>query len=426
MVAFCLLCDTVFMGLRIGLVTGEFPPMQGGVGAFTRELATALTNAGSEVHIITSYKARPQDDAPRSQSFPGIINRLEALQEPIDLGFAKLHPRGRRWRWGDMRMIADITLRYNLDLVNIQYQAAAFNMWSGAINLLPWRLRHLASTVVTFHDLRVPYLFPKAGRLRESAISFMAQHADGVIVTNRADHQALASSLGNKVCRIPIGSNIEAYSPHAIELDEVRESLGLTAENFLLGYFGFLNDSKGADDLIKALAQLDERFHVVFIGGRTGASDSVNNRAFFANLDRLISAFGLDSRVHWTGYLTPSRVSTYLHAIDLMVMPYRDGASLRRGTLMAAFAHGRPLITTEPDHDVPELVHGESVWFTPIGQPSRLYHAILNLAQDEALRQKLGQNAQEVSKLFTWDKIAADTLSFYQSCIAVNNRPLRQ
>ncbi|MCA9946339.1 MAG: glycosyltransferase, partial [Anaerolineales bacterium] len=69
------------MGLKIGLVTGEFPPMEGGVGAFTAELAKALHQLGHTVHIITSREARPPD-APRT--FTSAI-------EPIDLGFAQLH-----------------------------------------------------------------------------------------------------------------------------------------------------------------------------------------------------------------------------------------------------------------------------------------------------------------------------------------------
>jgi hypothetical protein len=28
--------------MKIGLITGEYPPMQGGVGAFTQELARAM------------------------------------------------------------------------------------------------------------------------------------------------------------------------------------------------------------------------------------------------------------------------------------------------------------------------------------------------------------------------------------------------
>ena len=40
--------------MKIGLITGEYPPQQGGVGDFTRELARALIAAGHEAQVITT------------------------------------------------------------------------------------------------------------------------------------------------------------------------------------------------------------------------------------------------------------------------------------------------------------------------------------------------------------------------------------
>ena len=39
--------------MQIGLITGEYPPMQGGVGDFGRELGQTLVELGHEVHVIT-------------------------------------------------------------------------------------------------------------------------------------------------------------------------------------------------------------------------------------------------------------------------------------------------------------------------------------------------------------------------------------
>src|SRR5258708_38636376 len=43
--------------MRVGLVTGEYPPMQGGVGDFTRQLGQALARLGVETHVVTSRRA---------------------------------------------------------------------------------------------------------------------------------------------------------------------------------------------------------------------------------------------------------------------------------------------------------------------------------------------------------------------------------
>ena len=387
--------------------------MQGGVGAFTQELAKALAEQGHEVHLITTAEARPPHTAPPARTVRELVTRMDAWREPVWLGYAHLHPRIRRWRWADMQVVADIALRYDLEVVNIQYQPAAYNMRSAAINFLPWRLRGLTRTVVTFHDLRTPYLFPKAGWLRPWVVRQMAKWADGVIVTNVADEEGLtAAHCPTPVRQIPIGSNITARQPAPAELAEVRHGLGLGAGDVLLAYFGFLHESKGADTLIHALAELPASFHLLFVGGQTGSSDHENNQLFGGQLQQKIAQLGLEGRIHWTGFVEEAAVSAYLCAAEMLVMPYKDGASLRRGTLMAGLAHGRPLITTRPSHPLPDLRHGHNVWLVPPDAPAPLAEAIRTLAADEAGRAQLGSHAQQLAASFTWDKIAQRTADF--------------
>lgn len=388
--------------MRIGLVTGEYPPMEGGVGAFTQELARELAVIGHEIFIISSYRARPTDKK---------FTRKQ-LREPIDIGFAKLLPQTRKWTWRDARLVTDLTIRYDLDLINIQYQASAYNMRNPAINVLPWRLRGVAKTVVTFHDLREPYLFPKAGRLRRRAVNMLAQQSDGLIVTNAADHTALAPTT-MPLATIPIGSNIAVQAVSAETRLKTRAQLGLADDDVLLAYFGFLNESKGADTLIDALAQLDSRHHLVFIGGQTGASDPANNSAFLNTIHAQITAHGLEARVHWTGFVEDWEVANYFGAADLTVLPYHDGVSLRRGTLMAALAFGQAIITTHPQTATPELRHGDNCWLVTAGDATALQAAVEQLIATPATRQMLRENAQKLAQAYTWDHIAQQTSDFF-------------
>jgi glycosyltransferase involved in cell wall biosynthesis len=394
--------------MRIGLITGEYPPMQGGVGAFTRELAIHLHALGHEIHVITSRAARPQPAGGERPSWRG-------LSEPVETDYGFVHPRARRWGWSDLALIADITQRYALDLLNIQYQAAAYNMRSAAINLAPSRLRGLATVVTTFHDLRVPYLFPRAGGLRTLAVRHLARSARGAIATNRPDYeQLLAWGIpAERVRQIPIGSNIAPRRVAPDSVQAVRDTLVLDPGDLLLGYFGFMSHGKGADLVIRALAQLPESVHLVFIGGLTGDSDRVTNLPFLVELENLVERLGLAGRVDWTGFLDDAEVSAYLQASDLIVLPYRDGVSLRRGTLMAALAHGRPVLSTLPPEPAPELRHGENVWLVPPDDANALTNAALALLEDGARRARLGAAALETAELFSWTRIAAETAAFY-------------
>jgi glycosyltransferase involved in cell wall biosynthesis len=122
----------------------------------------------------------------------------------------------------------------------------------------------------------------------------------------------------------------------------------------VLGYFGFLNLSKGGSDLMQVLKILSDRgmpVKLVLIGGRTGSSDPTNAE-YAAQVEQLIEALGVTDRVMATGYREPPDVSRALLLCDVMVLPYVDGASLRRGSLLAAIAHGRAIVTTEPRYPI--------------------------------------------------------------------------
>jgi glycosyltransferase involved in cell wall biosynthesis len=383
------------MAMRIGLVTGEFPPMQGGVGAFTQELSTALEDLGHEVHIITRVGCA----GPRF-----------------------LHPVVRHWGWRAIKQVTNLARRLDLDVLDIQYQAAAYDLHP-AINFQP-TLGGLSQVlwgescpvIVTFHDLNVPFLFPKAGPVRDWVVTLLAQQANTAIVTNRPDELALIARGVKRVERIPIGSNITPTLPDGYDRATWREGLGVTADSFLLGFFGFFNARKGIETLIQAIEALDSSFHLLFIGGTVGSSDTTN-RAYADRMLGLIQDRGLSTRVHFTGYVAEAEVSAAFAALDLCVLPYADGISFHHGTLMAALAHGQSIVSTRPPIELPELVHGENVWLVSPQDPEALAAAIIALAANPTRRKRLSEGAAELSTAFTWDRIAARTADLFESVL---------
>ncbi|NIV28575.1 MAG: glycosyltransferase, partial [Anaerolineae bacterium] len=199
-----------------------------------------------------------------------------------------------------------------------------------------------------------------------------------------------------------------------------RSKWGAGPDDFLLCFFGFINDRKGVDTLLRALHALVSdpptagRVSLLFIGGRTGASDPTNV-AYLAQIDALIAELGLEDQVHWTGYVAPEEVTASFMGADLCVLPYRDGASFLHGTFHAALVHGMPILTTQPRVDLPELVHGQNVFLVAPDNASALAAAIGQLAADQPLRRRLGAGAKVLAEMFRWDQIAADTLELYRT-----------
>jgi glycosyltransferase involved in cell wall biosynthesis len=293
-----------------------------------------------------------------------------------------------------------------------------------AINFFPWRLRRMGAgrprSVVTFHDLKVPYLFPKAGPVRRYVIKELARRSDAAITTNREDFEALSAVLARPPALIPIGSNITPALPADFDRDAWRSRWGAGPHELVLCFFGFINDRKGVDTLLHALHALVSDppagggVSLVFIGGRTGDSDPTNV-AYLARIDALIAQLGLDDHIQWTGFVPEEEVTASFEAADLCVLPYRDGVSLLHGTFHAALVHGVPIVTTRPRLPLPELIHGENVYLVAPGDAGALAIAINQLAADGQLRRKLGAGAKVLSEQFRWDTIAANTLALYRA-----------
>ncbi|NLD43202.1 MAG: glycosyltransferase family 4 protein [Chloroflexi bacterium] len=375
--------------LRVLLVTGEYPPMQGGVADYTRILGEEMAAQGAEVHVLTSPEGRGPAGSP-----------------------VTVHATMKDWGWRSLRAaLKRLRAEVRPDVVNIQYQTAAYAMHP-AVNALPLLAPGLP-VVTTFHDLKVPYLFPKAGPVRWWANLALVGGSRAVIVTNVQDRERLAGySWLRNMRMIPIGSNVPCAPPADFDAAAWRRLLGLSPEALLLCYFGFLNASKGGEELVEALGRLVEQgydAHLLMIGGSVGASDPTN-AAYLETVRALIKRLGLGKRVVWTGHLRDPEVSASFVASDLCVLPYRDGVSYRRGSFMAALAHSMPIVTTEPQAPQPWLAHGENVWLVRVNDAVALASGCAQIAAAPQLRQALARGAAELHTHFSWPEIAAATL----------------
>lgn len=372
--------------MRIGIVTGEYPPMRGGVGAYTDLLARHLAAKSQQVYLFSRAGTH-------SASLP-----LEASIRAW--GPASLHA-VRRWARDNC-----------LQVVSVQFQTAAFDM-SPWVHFLPDAAG--LPVITTFHDLRFPYLFPKAGPLRDWIVMRLARASTGVIVTNDED-EARVRHL-TRTALIPIASNIVAELPQPFDSNPWRTQVGASADDFLLAYFGLVNRSKGLDVLLESLAALREigiPARLVVIGGEVGSSDP-SNAAYAAEIEALVMRLGLAPYAHFTGYLQDeAAVGSFLKASDMVVLPYRDGVSLRRGSLMAAIRYGCPVTTTMPRVEIALFRDGHNMLLVPPDDSAALTQALRRYHESPHLQNALRVEAENLKHLFDWPHIADCHIRFFE------------
>jgi glycosyltransferase involved in cell wall biosynthesis len=377
--------------MHIALLSAEYFPQPGGVGDYTRRLGLALAAQGQRVAVIGGTAARPPAATP-----PDPLTLLPVVEA---------------WDWRCWPAVIQALDRLRPAVLHIQYQTGAYSMHP-AINLLPWRLRSLPRRprlLVTFHDLLEPYLLPKAGLLRRWVTRRLAADADAVVATNPADAATLAARQPHLLLdTIPIGSNIPLAPPASYQRAAWRAQLGVAPGERLVAYFGLLSRSKGVDLLLDALEQLPPtpRMRLLLVGGQ---ATTPHDRAYAATLAPRLAAAQQQGQLIQTGHVEAAHVSAHLLASDIVALPFRDGASLRSGSLLAALTHGAALVTTRTAADAPAatgLVDGEHALLVPPGDSAALAAALHRLAADDALRQRLGQAAATLGASFDWNQIA--------------------
>ena len=180
--------------------------------------------------------------------------------------------------------------------------------------------------------------------------------------------------------------------------------------------------------LVHVLANLVEQghdAHLLMIGGRVGASDPTNY-AYLQQVEARAERLGLTPRLHWTGHVPAPQVSAAFLSSDLCLLPYRDGASYRRGSFMAALEHGMAIVSTPSRVPYPDLSDGETLLLAPPDDPAALTAACARIFSDPELRSRLGENARALSRQFTWQSIARRHLDEYVISTTIGRRNPQQ
>lgn len=214
----------------------------------------------------------------------------------------------------------------------------------------------------------------------------------------------------SKFTTIYSGMDVQPFQQANQFRQACRDELGFQESDVVVGKIARLFHLKGHEYLVQAaklVCDQNPKVHFLFVG------DGILRQPLQAQIDSL----GLTKNFHFVGLVPPERIPYYLSGMDMLAH-----TSLREGlarTLPQALIAGKPVISYDVDGAREVAINEETGVLLPPKSIDQLATAILQLAGDAGLRQRLGQGgASRFTDQFRHQNMTARIRQLYQQLMS--------
>jgi D-inositol-3-phosphate glycosyltransferase len=384
----------------------------GGMNVYVRDLSLELSKRGIAVDVFT-----------RSQNphLPHVMHQLGAHGRVIHIPTGPEEPYDKNKVYDYLPEFVAGVKKFARD-EDMQYDIIHSHYW-----LSGWAARELRKEwgvpiVQMFHTLgKMKDLVAQRPGERETARRIevetdIVQFADRLVAATQTEKDQLVHLYGAEPSRVSIVSpGVDISHFHPMSKRAARKYLGIGDRDWTVLFVGRIEPLKGVDTLIRAMALLANecptwvsRLSLAIIGG----DPNTNENAEMERLKTMHAQLKLGELVVFLGAKDQNTLQYYYNAAEAVVMPshYESFGMVA----LEAMACGTPVIAS----DVGGLSHlvrdGETGFHVPSGDHLALASTLSRLLQDDALRQRLGEQAVYWSQNYSWVKIADRILGVYQ------------
>ena len=200
----------------------------------------------------------------------------------------------------------------------------------------------------------------------------------------------------------PNGFELEAFEGE-FDISSLRARLGLPLDREIACYCGNTYRGRGLEILVRAAAEIPE-VEFLIVGGRE------RDNALWREMARQSGAVNF----RMEGFVRQREVSAYLLALDVLVMLYSSGVTIRDGTEAGEFtsplklfeymAAGKPIVATGVPSVLEILTPGENSVVTSPDDAEEFIEALGLVLCDSELCARISQCARSDAAGYTWEK----------------------
>ncbi len=235
-----------------------------------------------------------------------------------------------------------------------------------------------------------------------------------VFVVSEVERQNLlkAGVAQDKIVVNPNGVDTEKFRP-CVGGEAERRRLGIADDEILVGFVSTFGPWHGVTTLAEAIAMMpsDARLRFLLVG----------EGKLREQVERILRDAGALQRVIFTGQVAHERVPSLLDACDQLVAPHvplADGSPFFGSPtkLFEYMAVGKAIVASRLGQIAEVLTHEKNALLVEPSDARQLSEAIMRLAQDRNLRERLGDAARRAAiESHTWEYNAARVLDAYRS-----------
>lgn len=381
--------------MRVGIFTDTYRPQVNGVVSSILTLEKELRKKGHKVYIITTT----DPDAPMVE--PNVL-RLPSMEfKPL--------PQYRLGMLYSSRIIKKIK-RLELDIIHSQTEwgVGTFSRFA-AINLeIP--LVHTYHTLYEYytHYITRGHFTVPAKKLAAAISKFYCEKCNALIVPTRKVEDILYSyDVDKNMNIIPTGIELNKFYRENYTDEEIkfmRESFNIQDSDFLCVYIGRIAKEKSIDVLIDMFSKIKDETFKFMIVGRGPVVDELKNQA--ENL-------GISDRVIFAGEVPHDKVPVYYQMGDVFL---NASVSETQGlTFVEAMAAKTP-VNARYDLNLEDLLVKNEAGLVYKNEEEFISNIML-LKQNKELREKIIENAYNVSQDFTAEKFGERVEAVYKKTI---------
>ena len=371
---------------------------------------TRLIIGGAQENTVYSVLGLKQKPDLRVDLISGLSQGREGSLEPLfepHPGTLRVIPELVRpirflTDWRALVRLRDIFLEERPDIVHTH---------SGKAGIVGRLAAAQARVPVVIHTIHGPSFGTFQGLIPNTIFRYAEQRAAKatshfVTVADAMKDQYLAAGIGRpeQYTRVFSGFRLEPFLSATNDL-RLRERLGLTSEDIVVGKIGRLVPLKGHDDLFAVASQLvreSPRLKFLLVG------DGPWRERFEGQAESL----GLKRHFVFTGLVPPASVAPLVGIMDLVIhLSSREGLAR---ALPQALAASRPIIAYDCDGAREVCLDGQTGFLIKPGDLGELRRKILQLAADPAVRERFGNAGKQfVQERFSTDRMVDDLYLLY-------------